>query len=132
MIVLSITRNALGLPTIPPNQVVVGLALFLSLFIMSPTFDAMNKDALQPFLKGHMSSGRAFKAAQVPLKKFMLKQTRKAELEVFIKASGKPRPKDENAIDMATLAPAYILSELKTAFLMGFVVFIPFLIIDRS
>ena len=132
MIVLSITRNALGLPTIPPNQVVVGLALFLSLFIMSPTFDAMNKDALQPFLKGHMSSGRAFKAAQVPLKKFMLKQTRKAELEVFIKASGKPRPKDENAIDMATLAPAYILSELKTAFIMGFVVFIPFLIIDRS
>jgi flagellar biosynthesis protein FliP len=130
VIVLSITRNALGLPTIPPNQVVVGLALFLSLFIMSPTLDAVNSKALQPFLKGDISSSEAFTAAQAPLKQFMLKQTRQAELEVFIKASGKPRPKDLNAIDLTTLAPAFILSELRTSFIMGFVIFIPFLVID--
>jgi flagellar biosynthesis protein FliP len=130
VIVLSITRNALGLPTIPPNQVMVGLALFLSLFIMSPTLDAMNSKALQPFLKGDLNTGQAFRAAQAPLKQFMLKQTRQAELEVFIKASGKPRPKDMGAIDLSTLAPAFILSELRTAFVMGFVIFIPFLVID--
>ena len=130
IIVLSITRNALGLPSIPPNQVMVGLAMFLSLFIMSPTLKAMNERALQPLLKNQISPSAAFEAGQAPLKAFMLKQTRKEELEVFIKASGSARPKNINNVSMATLAPAFILSELRAAFIIGFIVFIPFLIID--
>jgi flagellar biosynthetic protein FliP len=130
IIVLSITRNALGLPSIPPNQVMVGLALFLSMFIMSPTLKTMNEQALQPLLRNKISPGAAFTAGQVPLKAFMLKQTRKEELEVFIKASGQARPKNINNVSMATLAPAFILSELRAAFIIGFIVFIPFLIID--
>jgi flagellar biosynthetic protein FliP len=104
IIVLSITRNALGLPSIPPNQVMVGLAMFLSLFIMSPTLKAMNERALQPLLKNQISPSAAFEAGQAPLKAFMLKQTRKEELEVFIKASGSARPKNINNVSMATLA----------------------------
>jgi flagellar biosynthetic protein FliP len=130
IIVLSITRNAMGLPSIPPNQVVVGLAMFLSLFIMSPTLNAMNAKGIKPFVDGKLSPTQAFEAGSVPLKQFMLKQTRKTELEVFIKASGKPRPKNANNISLAVLAPAFMLSELRTAFIIGFVVFIPFLIID--
>jgi flagellar biosynthetic protein FliP len=130
VIVLSLTRNAIGLTSIPPNQVVIGLSLFLSLFIMSPTLTAVNHDALQPLLKGDKSYSEAFDAAQKPLRTFMLKQTRKSELDLFIKASHAKKPETRENVSMATLIPAFVLSELKTAFIIGFVIFVPFLIID--
>jgi len=130
VIVLSLTRNALGVNAIPPNQVVVGLSLFLSLFVMAPTLTEMNDVALQPLLKGDLSYSEAYDKAQAPLKQFMLKQTRKGELNLFIKASGKPAPARREDVSLATLIPAFVLSELKTAFIIGFVVFVPFLIID--
>jgi flagellar biosynthesis protein FliP len=130
VIVLSLTRNAIGLTAIPPNQVVIGLSLFLSLFIMSPTLTQMNDQALQPLLKGDKSYSEAFDAAQKPLRTFMLKQTRKSELDLFIKASHAKKPETRDNVSMATLIPAFVLSELKTAFIIGFVIFVPFLIID--
>lgn len=130
VIVLSLTRNALGVNSIPPNQVVVGLSLFLSLFVMAPTLTEMNENALQPLLKGDLTYSEAYNEASAPLKTFMLKQTRKGELNLFIKASGQPAPVKREDVSMATLIPAFVLSELKTAFIIGFVVFVPFLIID--
>ena len=130
VIVLSLTRNALGLPSIPPNQVVVGLAMFLSLFVMGPTFTKINDVALQPLLAGKIDYSQAYDRAQVPLKTFMLDQTRRGELNLFINASGQKPPKNRTQVPLTTLIPAFILSELKTAFIIGFVIFIPFLIID--
>jgi flagellar biosynthetic protein FliP len=130
VIVLSLTRNAIGVNAIPPNQVVVGLSLFLSLFVMAPTISAMNENALQPLLKGDLTYSEAYDEAAAPLKAFMLKQTRKGELNLFIKASGQPAPANREDVSLTTLIPAFVLSELKTAFIIGFVVFVPFLIID--
>jgi flagellar biosynthesis protein FliP len=130
VIVLSLTRNALGLQSIPPNQVVIGLALFLSFFVMSPTLSKMNDTALQPLLDGKINYAQAYDKAQVPLRSFMLEQTRRGELNLFINAEGDARPKTRDDIKMSTLIPAFVLSELKTAFIIGFVVFVPFLIID--
>ncbi|HET9442526.1 MAG TPA: flagellar type III secretion system pore protein FliP [Acidimicrobiales bacterium] len=130
VVVLSLTRNALGLQSIPPNQVVVGLALFLSLFVMGPTLSEMNKEAFQPYLKGEIQQGEAYDAAVVPLRSFMLDHTRNGELAMFIKASGGDRPADRDDVSMSALVPAFILSELKTAFIIGFIVFVPFLVID--
>ena len=130
VIVLSLTRNALGLTSIPPNQVVIGLSLFLSLFVMFPTLQNVNDHALQPLLNGDKSYSEAWDSAQVPIKQFMLKQTRKSELDLFIKASRAKKPETRDNVSMATLIPAFVLSELKTAFIIGFVIFVPFLIID--
>jgi flagellar biosynthetic protein FliP len=130
VIVLSLTRNALGLTTIPPNQVVIGLSLFLSFFVMFPTLQTVNEQALQPLLDGKKSYSEAFEDAQAPLRTFMLKQTRKGELDLFIKASRQEKPETREDVSMATLIPAFVLSELKTAFIIGFVIFVPFLIID--
>lgn len=130
VVVLSLTRNAVGLPTIPPNQVVIGLAMFLSLFVMGPTLAEMNREALQPFLKGEIAQGEAYDAGVAPLKEFMLEQTRESELGLFVKLSGQDRPASPEDVGMAALVPAFILSELKTAFIIGFVVFVPFLVID--
>lgn len=130
VIVLSLTRNALGLQSIPPNQVVVGLSLFLSLFVMAPTLSQMNEAGLQPLLKGDKTFQEAWDSAQVPLKQFMLGQTRKSEINLFLKASRSPAPKRPEDIALTTLVPAFVLSEIKTAFIIGFVVFVPFLIID--
>ncbi len=130
VIVLSLTRNALGLTAIPPNQVVIGLSVFLSLFVMAPTISSINKDALQPLLAGKMDYKEAYDAASAPLKKFMLGQTRRSELSMMIKASGEKRPATREKVSMTTLVPAFLLSELKTAFIIGFIVFVPFLIID--
>jgi len=130
VIVLSLTRNALGLTAIPPNQVVVGLSLFLSLFVMTPTLTEVNETALKPLLDGKLSYSEAYDEAQGPIKSFMLEQTRGGELNLFIKASGKPAPEHREDVSMAVLVPAFVLSELKTAFIIGFVVFVPFLIID--
>ena len=131
VIVLSLTRNALGLHTIPPNQVIVGLAMFLSFFVMSPTFGDINRDAIQPLLKGEKTQAQAYDSAVTPLRTFMLKQTRKGELAMFsAAANGGKRPEKPEDVGMAALIPAFILSELKTAFIIGFVIFIPFLVID--
>ena len=131
VIVLSLTRNALGLHTIPPNQVIVGLAMFLSFFVMSPTFGDINKNAVQPLLHGQKTQAQAYDAAVTPLRTFMLKQTRKGELALFSSAAnGGKRPDKPEDVGLAALIPAFILSELKTAFIIGFVVFIPFLVID--
>jgi flagellar biosynthetic protein FliP len=131
VIVLSLTRNALGLHTVPPNQVIVGLALFLSFFVMSPTLSELNAQALQPLLKGEKTQAQAWESAVVPMRAFMMKNTRKAELAMFNSAVSKgKRPEKPADVGLAALIPAYILSELKTAFIIGFVVFIPFLVID--
>jgi flagellar biosynthesis protein FliP len=130
VIVLSLTRNALGLQGIPPNQVLIGLALFLSLFVMSPTLKEINDTALQPLLKGDMEQGEAYDAAVIPIRSFMMEQTREGELSTFVAATSDERPDDEDDVSLAALVPAFILSELKTAFIIGFIVFIPFLVID--
>ena len=130
VIVFSLTRNALGLQGIPPNQVLVGLALFLSLFVMAPTLETLNDEALQPYLDGTISQGEAIDRGQGPLREFMLEHTGADELEVMLDAAGQGRPQTVDDVGMATLIPAFLLSELKTAFTIGFVIFIPFLIID--
>lgn len=130
VVVLSLTRNALGLQTIPPNQVVVGLALFLSLFVMTPTLSEMNEEGLQPLLAGELSQGEAFEAASAPLKQFMLRNTREGELQMIVDASGAEMPDQIEDLGLTTVAPAFVLSELKSAFIIGFVIFVPFLVID--
>jgi flagellar biosynthesis protein FliP len=130
IVVLSLTRNALGLQTVPPNQVLVGLALFLSLFIMGPTLSAVNKDGVQPYLHGQVTASQAYDAGVQPLKQFMLKQTRKDDLSSMINASKEAKPASPSDVSMSTLVPAFILSELRAAFIIGFVIFIPFLVID--
>jgi flagellar biosynthetic protein FliP len=133
VIVLTLGRNALGIPSVPPNQVLVGLALFLSVFIMGPTLRQMNDVALQPLLNDKITEQQAFEAAQVPLKAYMLDNTRKEELALFIDQAadnGEARPATPQDVSITTLIPAYILSELQSAFIIGFVIFIPFLVID--
>ncbi len=130
VIVFSLTRNALGLQGIPPNQVLVGLSLFLSLFIMAPTFKELNDKALQPLLDGTKTQSEAYEAAVPPLRKFMLRQTNEGELATFVAAGTDKRPDTPEDVSMTSLVPAFILSELKAAFIIGFIIFIPFLVID--
>ncbi|MFC6008579.1 flagellar type III secretion system pore protein FliP [Angustibacter luteus] len=129
-VVLSITRNALGLQTTPPNQVLAGLALFLTMFVMAPVFTAVNQDGIQPYLKGDMTASQAFDAGSKPLKKFMVSKTRPEELALITSAANQPKPKNAASVPLSTLVPAFALSELRSAFLIGFLVFIPFLVID--
>lgn len=130
VIVLSFLRNALGTQQMPPNQVMIGLAFFLTFFIMAPTFSEINEKALQPFMNGTMSQQQAFETASIPLKKFMAKHTRDKDLSLFSQyRKDKPYGSVEE-IPLTTLVPAYAISELKTAFQMGFMIFIPFLVID--
>jgi len=129
VIVFGLTRNALGLSSTPPNQVIAGLALFLSLFIMAPTLNQMNEVALQPYMHGQMSATQAYRAAEVPLKKWLLEGTGPDELAVTTSID-KEHPKAPADTSMAALIPAFLLSQLKSAFTIGFVIFIPFLIID--
>jgi flagellar biosynthesis protein FliP len=130
IVVLSLTRNALGTPSIPPNQVLAGLALFLSLFIMAPVLSQMNDKAVQPYLKGTITQAQAFDRGAAPLRTFMLKETRKAELATMISLSKSARPAKPEDVPLTTLIPAFVLSELQSAFIIGFVIFIPFLVID--
>lgn len=129
-VVLSITRNALGLTNVPPNQVIAGLALFISLFIMSPTISAVNKDGVQPYLKGDKTQTVAYHDGVRPLQDFMLKHTRKDEIALFTKIADKPQPKNRDDVPLSTLVPAFVLSELRAAFIIGFVIYVPFLVID--
>ena len=128
--VLGITRNALGMTSMPPNQVLAGLALFLSLFIMGPTVSAMNDQGVQPYLKGDKDQSQAFSDGVKPLREFMWKTTREDEVALMIKLSGEAKPRNKDAVALTTLIPAFVLSELRQAFIIGFVIFIPFLLID--
>nr|WP_272908272.1 flagellar type III secretion system pore protein FliP [Alicyclobacillus tolerans] len=130
VVVLSFVRNALSLQQAPPNQVLIGLALFLTLFVMQPTLQAANKDALQPYLHGQISQSVALTRAEAPFKVFMAKQTRNQDLELFLQYRHLQKPKSVTDIPMTALVPAYAISELKTAFQIGFMIYIPFLIID--
>ena len=130
LIVLGLTRNALGLQGTPPNQVLAGLALFLTMFVMAPTFGAINDAAIQPYLKGDKTATVAFTDGSEPLKQFMLKQTRPEELALMTKAAKRDLPATREATPLTTLVPAFALSELRSAFIIGFVIFIPFLVID--
>jgi flagellar biosynthetic protein FliP len=130
LVVLGLTRNALGLQQTPPNQVLAGLALFLSLFIMTPVLSSMNDDGLQPYMDGSKSSSQAWEDGSKPLKEFMLDNTEDAQLELLTNVAKRELPKNREDVSMATLVPAFVLSELKQAFIIGFIVFIPFLVID--
>ena len=129
VVVLSILRQALGLQQSPSNQVLVGLTLFLTLFIMGPVFDRINDEALQPYLKEEITSREAFDKAQVPLHQFMLGQTRIKDLNTFMEFADLHVDKPEE-VPMRVLIPAFMISELKTAFQIGFMIFLPFLVID--
>lgn len=129
-IVLSLTRNALGLQSVPPNQVIVGLALFLSLFVMGPTLSQINDEAIQPMLAGEIEQGDAYDAAIGPIRTFMLSQTRQEEIGMFLSFQEADRPEDPDDVGLTALIPAFILSELRIAFIIGFVIFIPFLVVD--
>lgn len=133
VIVLGFVRNALGTQQMPPNQVLVGLALFLSLFIMSPTLAQVNETALQPYLKGEITQTDAFDKAAVPMKAFMFKQTEAKDLLLFMKYNGytgNTKPATYTDIPLTVMVPAFAIGEMKKAFTMGFMIFIPFLIID--
>jgi flagellar biosynthetic protein FliP len=130
IVVLALTRNALGLPSSPPNQVLTGLALFLTLFVMGPVFSDINTIALQPYMDGTMTVSQAYDAGVVPLREFLLGNTRDDELQLMIGLSGEEAPADASQVSMTTLIPAFVLSELKSAFIIGLVVFIPFLVLD--
>ncbi len=130
VIVLSLTRNALGVPSVPPQQVIVGLSVFLTLFVMGPTLGQMKEQALDPLLDGTITTSEALDAAQVPLREFLLDHTREGELEMFLDASGTETPVARDEVPLNALIPAFVLSELKSGFIIGFVIFIPFLIID--
>ncbi|OAJ71990.1 flagellar biosynthetic protein FliP [Methylobacillus sp. MM3] len=130
IIVLSLLRQALGTLQSPPNQVLIGLALFLTFFVMAPVFDKINNEALQPYLADQMNVMQALEKGSGPLKEFMLQQTRQEDLALFVKLSKTPPLQGPEAVPLKVLVPAYVISELKTAFQIGFVIFIPFLIID--
>jgi flagellar biosynthetic protein FliP len=130
VVVLSLARSAIGTQSIPPNQVLVGLALFLSLFVMGPTLDAMQTQGVKPYMDGTKTVQQAYTDGAKPLREFMLAHTRDEELALMTKAANKPLPKDRTAADLRTLIPAFVLSELRGAFIIGFVVFVPFLVVD--
>ncbi|MNM81748.1 Flagellar biosynthetic protein FliP precursor [compost metagenome] len=130
IIVFSILRQALGLQQTPSNQILTGMALFLTMFIMAPVFDRVNQDALQPYLKEQMTAQQAIDKAQVPLKDFMLAQTRQSDLDLFMRLSKRTDIAGPDQVPLTILVPAFVTSELKTAFQIGFMIFIPFLIID--
>lgn len=129
VIIFSFLRSALGTPTIPPNQVVVGLSLFLTFFVMEPTYKQINETAIQPLRAGSIQFPQALTNAQVPIRSFMLKSTYKQDLTLFLNLR-KEQPKTPNDLSLVTLIPAFIISELKTSFMIGFYIFIPFLVID--
>lgn len=130
VIVLSMIRTAIGTPTIPPNQVVLGLSLILTFFIMSPTITKIDQQAIQPFLKKQIDQDMAIKLAIDPIRDFMYKQTRQQDIELFLQIGGDQRPQTLADIPTSALFPAFIISELRTAFTMGFIIYIPFLVID--
>jgi flagellar biosynthetic protein FliP len=130
IIVLSFVRNGLATQQMPPNQVLIGLALFLTFFIMGPILSDVNEQALTPFLEGEITQEEAMEKAGVPMKEFMAEHTRQKDLALFMNYTGEDRPENIKDIPLTTLVPAFAISELKTAFQMGFMIFVPFLVID--
>ncbi len=130
IIVFSILRSALGTPQIPPNQVLVGLALFLTFFVMQPVFAKINEDALTPYMANKITMPVAIEKAEKPLRGFMIRQTYTSDLTFFINLSKSPKPNTSDDVGLLTLIPAFLTSELKTAFIIGFYIYLPFLIID--
>ncbi len=129
VIILSLLRHALGIPQTPPNQVIIALSLFLTFFIMKPVFEDINTNAIQPYLKKEVGDMQALETAKVPIKKFMIENTRKEDLKLFIDIADE-KPTSPEEVNLSTLIPAFMISEIKTAFEVVFVIFLPFLIID--
>ena len=129
VIVLGFVRTAIGVPSSPSNQIIVGLSIFLTFFLMGPVFDRVNNEAIQPYMAGTMTAGIAFEKAGVPMKDFMLKQTRTRDLEFFLELGRFP-PTPVKDLPIRVVIPAFVISELQTAFQMGFLLFLPFLVID--
>ncbi|MFO7931044.1 MAG: flagellar type III secretion system pore protein FliP [Desulfosalsimonas sp.] len=131
VVVLSFLRQAMGTQQMPPNQIIIGLAMFLTFFIMSPVINQINEDALQPYLQEEIAGQEALDKASAPMREFMFGQVREADLKLMAEASGdEDRPETRDEISTLTLIPAFMLSELKRAFQIGFMIFVPFLVID--
>ncbi len=130
VIVLTLLRQAIGAGTSPPNQVLIGLSLFLTLFVMGPVIDRINTDAVQPYMAGTLEGTQALEKGVAPLKSFMLEQTRESDIATFVKIAGQQAYNTPDEVPMRILVPAFVTSELKTAFQIGFMIFIPFVIID--
>jgi flagellar biosynthetic protein FliP len=130
VIVLSFLRQAIGAQTIPPNTVIIGLAIFLTLFIMSPTIDVITRDSVNPYMDKQITMQVAFQKAEAPIKTFMLKQTRQKDIALFLNLAKEKTPQKPEELPIRVVVPAFAISELKTAFEIGFLIFLPFLIID--
>jgi flagellar biosynthetic protein FliP len=130
LIVLSFFRQALGSPSLPPNQVLIGLSLFLTYFVMAPTVNTMYDKAIVPYMEKKLTAGEAFQLAQAPVRDFMLNQTHKEDLRLFYQISKEPQPKTAADIPMRILIPSFVTSELKAAFQIGFIVYLPFIVVD--
>lgn len=130
VIVLSFTRNALGIQQTPPNMVLVGIALFLTLFIMNPVIEDINTNAYQPYIKEEITQEEAIKQAQIPLKRFMLKQTETSTLNLFIDLAQEEKPEQIEDLPITVVIPSFMTSELKRAFTAGFLIFLPFMLVD--
>ncbi len=130
IVVFFFVRQALGTNQMPPNQLLIGLALFLTFFIMTPVFNNINKNALQPYMKKEITQKQAFTRAMKPLRKFMVKQTREEDIGLFLKISNRSKPQNIDEVPNSVIIPSFVISELRTAFQIGFVLYIPFLIID--
>lgn len=130
IIVLSLIRNALALQRMPPNQVLIGLALFLTVFIMAPVWQTANVDAIQPYVNNEITTEQAIERGAAPLRDFMFKQTREKDLGLFVNLSGIERPENKEDIPLYILIPSFVISELKNAFQIGFMVYLPFIMID--
>lgn len=130
IVVLAFVRSSLATQQMPPNQILIGLALFLTFFVMAPTLQTVNNNALQPYLREEINQDEAYTRGMAPLREFMFQQTREKDLALFVKMSGMERPRNFGDIPNYVLIPSFVISELKTAFQIGFIIFIPFLVID--
>ena len=130
VVVLSFLRGAIGTPQAPSNQIVIGMALFLTFYIMSPVWQQINAEAFKPFKAGQITQEQAIDKASLPVRKFMLSQVREKDLALFMSLSKMPRPKNRDEIPILTIIPAFMISELQTAFQIGFLIYIPFLVVD--
>lgn len=130
VVVLGFLRNALSTQTTPPNMVIVGLAMFLTFYIMAPYWSQANDEGLQPYLAGQITQEEAIERVVEPLREFMFRQTREADLALFVNLSDGPRPEGPEEVSTFVLIPAYMISELKTAFQIGFMIYVPFIVID--
>ncbi len=130
VVVLSLLRNAMSVPQLPPNQVLIGLSLFLTFFVMAPVWSQVNDEALTPFLEGSIDQQQALDRGLEPVREFMFSQTRENDLALFVSMAELPQPKNRDEVPTHVLVPAFVISELKTAFQMGLFIFIPFLILD--